>query len=319
MGAGGNGRPTVGGRDVLITGIPRGGTTLTVQLLSGLSDCVAVDEPISLAEFVDGAERPTNRLRSFFRLRQPSSAPSLDRERIANNVMQFCRQARESILTDGTVISKQVDGAVSGGKVSDAVGSDGKRVRLAQRGSMRIDKSLTSDFILYVKQNSRFVGILPELTARAPVFAVVRNPLAILASWNTVSFAVSRGHAGWPERLDSELKSELAARPDVLDRQLYLLDWFFRQIKQYLPPNQVIRYEDLVASNGTALSVVNPSASALQVELTSRNQASVYKSDLMGILGDRILSTDGSYWSFYESHDVKSLISEQRSTGQATT
>jgi hypothetical protein len=311
VGGGGKGRLGWGGRDVLITGVPRGGTTLVVQLLSGLSDCVAVDEPISRAEFVNGAEHQIGPLRSLFGRGQPSSAPPLDRERIADNVMQFCRQARESLLTDGTVISKHVEGAVSGGRVSDAVGGDGKRVRLEQRGSIRIDKSLTRDFTLYVKQNSRFVGILPELTERAPVFAVVRNPLAILASWNTVNFAVTRGHAGWPERFDPKLQAELAARPDVFDRQLYLLDWFFQQIRRYLPANQVIRYEDIVASKGTALSVIHPAASALNVELTSRNHASVYKSDLMGILGDRILSADGSYWSFYESEDVKSLISEQ--------
>jgi hypothetical protein len=315
VGARGKGRPGGGGRDVLITGVPRGGTTLTVQLLSGLSDCVAVDEPISLAEFVNGAERRTGPLRSFFGRRRPASATSLDRERIADNVMQFCSQARDSLLSDGTVISKHVEGAVSGGRVSDVVDSDGKRVRFEQRGSIRIDKPLSSEFTLYVKQNSRFAAILPELTARAPVFAVVRNPLAILASWNTVAFAVSRGHAGWPERFDPKLKTELAARPDVLDRQLYLLDWFFQQIRRYLPTNQVVRYEDIVASKGTALSVVHPAASSLHVELTSRNQASIYKSDLMGTLCDRILSTDGSYWSFYESQDVKNLISEQGSAG----
>ncbi len=40
---------------VFITGLPRSGTTLTTELLGGLPDCVAIDEPIHLDGFIHGA------------------------------------------------------------------------------------------------------------------------------------------------------------------------------------------------------------------------------------------------------------------------
>jgi hypothetical protein len=300
--------------NVLITGLPRAGTTLTTELLGRLPDCVALDEPMDVGLIMQGAEHVSPGNRSVFSWRRSSPSRTVDRERTADNVVEFCRQSRMSALQDGTVITKHVDGGVTGAKVADELTPDGKRTRLARRGVINIDKPLKPDFTLFIKHNSAFTGMLSELKVRFEMFGIVRNPLAILASWNTVPFAVGTGHASLAERLNPDLKAELAGKSDVVDRQLYLLDWFFRRLATHLGKPRTLRYEDIVSSDGAALSVIHPAATQLEANLTSRNRATVYDVELMKTLGQRLLATDGSYWSYYDRADVLNLIPTQDGT-----
>jgi len=48
---------------------------------------------------------------------------------------------------------------------------------------IEVDKQLSPDFLLVMKHNSAFAGVLDRLVRRLPVYAVVRNPLSILSSW----------------------------------------------------------------------------------------------------------------------------------------
>jgi hypothetical protein len=295
--------------NVLITGPPRAGTTLTTQLLGGLPDCVAQDEPMDIGLLVEDVEQVNRRTGSFWRSARSTPKRTVDRDRAADNVIRFCAQSRESVLRDGTVISKHVESGLIGSKVADEFDSNGKRTKLTRRGVIHIDKALSPEFTLFVKHPAAFTAILPELKARAPIFAIVRNPLAILASWNTVPFAVGKGHSALAERMNPDLEMELSRRADLFDRQIYLLDWFFDQFARHLGPSRTIRYEDIIASDGKALSVIHPAAADIQTSLNSRNQAKVYDMELMKDLGDRLLVADGSYWSFYHREDVLSLIS----------
>jgi hypothetical protein len=296
------------GVDVLLTGLPRSGTTLTTELLGTLPDCVAVDEPMDMGQFMRGAEVPRSAKRSTVRFRGESRQSPPDVQQIADNVMAFCHEARQSILRDQRVASRHVDGAVYGTKVADVLRSDGKRTGLARRGQLHIEKPLTQNFVLFVKHNSAFSAIIPQLRERAPVFAVVRNPLAVLASWNTVPMAVSKGHADFAERFHPPLQQALAARPDLFDRQIFLLGWFFEQFCRLLDRSHIVRYEDIVASEGQALDAIHPAAAQIKAKLANRNRARVYDIELMKILGDRLLDTDGSYWSLYDRRDVSDLI-----------
>jgi hypothetical protein len=296
------------GVDVLITGLPRGGTTLTTELLGTLPDCVAVDEPMDMAQFMRGTEVSRSAKRPIARFRGESRQSPPDVHRIADNVMAFCHEARQSILSDQKVASRHVDGAVYGTKVADVLRSDGKRTGLARRGQLRIEKPLTQNFVLFVKHNSAFSAIIPQLRERAPVYAVVRNPLAVLASWNTVPMAVSQGHAAFAERFHPPLEQALAIRSDLFDRQIYLLGWFFEQFCHLLDRSHIVRYEDVVASQGQALRAIHPAAAEIKAKLASRNQARVYDSKLMKVLAERLLDTEGSFWSLYERRDIFDLI-----------
>ena len=69
-------------------------------------------------------------------------------------------------------------------------------------------------------------------------------------------FPVQQGHASIAELLDPDLAIALARIDDRVDRQFFLLSWFFRHFCDDLPDGAFLRYEDMVASNGAALAAV---------------------------------------------------------------
>ena len=59
-----------------------------------------------------------------------------------------------------------------------------------------IGKPLPTDFRLFIKHPAIFTALATRLLVRIPLYAVVRHPLAILASWNTVDMDARLGR--WP-------------------------------------------------------------------------------------------------------------------------
>ena len=74
----------------------------------------------------------------------------------------------------------------------------------------------------------------------------------------------------------------------------------------------MIRYEDIVASGGTALEVVVPEAAAHRSQLSNRNSKRPQGEDhdLLQQLAERLLSTDGPWWKFYERDGVTDLLAK---------
>jgi len=192
--------------------------------------------------------------------------------------------------------------------VADGFEPGGPRQQIARREEIPVGKALSPQFTLFVKHNSAFAGVLPDLSRRAPVYGIVRNPLAILASWNTVPFPVSRGHAHAAERFEPRLAQSLARLADVHARQLHLLQWFFDRLQEVLGSSRIVRYEDIIASEGSVLQVIHPSAAAVKTPLASRNHSKVYDEKTMNELGRRLLGTDGAFWNFYDRADVLGLM-----------
>jgi hypothetical protein len=207
-------------------------------------------------------------------------------------------------------VSRHVDGRVVGTKLADEVDDGGVRGKLFVRGEIHVDKPLSPDFTLVVKHNSGFAAVLPRLVDRFAVFAVVRNPLAVLSSWQTVPFPVQQGHATLAELLDPPLAGALARVKDRIDRQFLLLTWFFRHFRDELPAGAFVRYEDMVASEGAALATIVPRAAELTSPLDNRNASALYDPRTTRALGKRLLDTDGPWWHFYAPDSVRQLLPE---------
>jgi len=274
--------------NVLITGTPRSGTTLTCHMLHKLPDTVALHEPMAVKEF----------------------AALKNQAEICRTIQRFCDEQRTSIHQRQRAISKNVDGAVPDNPVGAGRNETGLRKSIASRGEIAIDKPLSPGFMLVVKHPSAFSAIVEGLVQQFPVYAVVRNPLATLASWSSVSFNVQRGHAPAAERLDPQLASRLAAIPDDLDRMISLLGWFHGQFRRHLPEKSIIRYESIVESGGSALRVVNPTAASLAEPMQSRNASKLYDYETMQRMGERLLNTDDAYWETYTKASVETLLAE---------
>lgn len=215
----------------LLSGVPRSGTTLCCRLAGELPNVVALAEPLH-GPALRGADAPAA---------------------AADAIAAFLGAARARILADGLAPTRHV-----AGKLDDLVqpppqSGSGLRQPQSERGEVRVDKPLSADFILFVKQNALFAALLPVLAPRFRCLALLRNPIAVLASWQTVGLPVQRGRVPAGERFDATLRARLDAEPDVLRRQLIILDWFYAQYQAHLAEDAILRYENLVDSGGQAL------------------------------------------------------------------
>ncbi len=307
--------------NILITGLPRSGTTLTCELLGSLPDTVALDEPLDRNYLMGTSPQPRNGLarvlsrlgRSRVGINGPTEPVGpVSPDDVCRRVEQFVSGTRHSALTRGVVRTKSVNGEVIGRKVSDERDESGMRVRLVTIGEIEVHKPLTPDFVLAIKQCGGFTAVIDALVTRFPVYALIRNPLSILSSWQSVPMPIRDGHIPLAERLNPALARELDGILDPTDRQFYLLDWFFGTFARVLPRASIVSYEDIVASGGRALQALSPRAAQLEAQLGDRNRGRKAIDDAATVhrLAARLLDTDGPWWEFYTRDNVTDLVGQ---------
>jgi hypothetical protein len=272
--------------NVLLTGLPRSGTTLVCHLLSQTDDAVALHEPMQVGQW----------------------AKLAGIDEIFAEIDGFFAANRKSLLEERSASSKNFEGRVPDNPIASQYSDHGLRKSVASRGQIQVDKPLTPDFLLAVKHNAAFTALLEPLVARYRCFAIVRNPLSVLASWQSVDIPVNKGHVPAAERLDPALRAALADIPEAVDRQFYILDWFFAKFARHVPRDRTLFYEELIATGGRSLSVVTPAADLLKEPLSSRNKNALYRQDLYAQLGRRLLDSPGAYWDYYSKASVEALL-----------
>ena len=168
--------------------------------------------------------------------------------------------------------SRSLNGSLPVNPFGTKLSSSGLRRHLDAPGTVTVEKQLSPDFTLFGKHLASFAALIDVLVREFPVFAIVRNPLAALASWSTLDAPLRRGHIRPAEKLHPDLRQRRAAEAEPLSRQIILMDWFFERATSYLPPGAIITYEAIVATQGQALSAIVPGAAAAAEPLSSRNQ-----------------------------------------------
>ena len=273
----------------LLCGIPRSGSSLCCRLAGAARDTVALSEPLAPDVF-DDAENP---------------------DVACARIREFVRETRAGVLANGRAPSMQLDGCLDDRRVSDELTGVGLRPPRGGPGQLRLDKPLSPNFSLLVKHNGMFAMLLPELADHFQVLALVRNPVAVLASWQTVDLAVQRGRAPVPERFDAKLRQTLEGEPDTLRRQVILLEWFFSRFTEHLPLEGILRYEDIVATRGLSLFRRLRTASPRLEALESRNANALYEGvDADALLGaiDAVKGAWSACYSRWECEQVAAAI-----------
>jgi len=270
------------GRDIALTGVPRGGTTLACRLLGQCAQTVALFEPMPVL--------------------------TLPRERAAavDAVHAFYRDVRAQIVRDGSAPSQQREGSVPDNPFAEPDAA-GTRPAQASAGLLRIDPALGARCTLVIKHNAAFTALLPELAQRLPTFAIVRNPLAVLASWQSVPLPVRDGRVPAGEHFDRALAQQLDATATSLQRQLIVLDWCFRRFAEQLPPNRVIRYETMVASQGEALRAAVGLHGAADGPLRERHPQRLCSESVLHELASALQSRDGAWQHWYDHDSIRRL------------
>ncbi len=274
-------------RNVIIAGVPRSGTTLACHLLNKVENTVALNEPF----------------------RASTLSELGDNDAICRKIAKFFKKSRASLLADGTAVSKSVDGAVPDNIIGSQYGEGGVRTKISNtKGVIHIGKPLTGDFHLCIKQVAIFVAILDSLVKHFSCFAVMRNPLGVLMSWNSIVLPYRKGRVKQAEILNQNLADALDRIEDTFDRQIFLLSWFYETINKYIAREAVIHYEDMIKSGGKALRPITPEAATLNESLESRNSSKLYDPELKKILGEKLLKSDGTYWEYYSKESVETLL-----------
>ena len=278
--------------NIVLTGLARSGTTLACHLLNKLPDTVALTEPISPGRFVDLLP---------------------DYGAVVGGVEEFYTRMRRMALEDGEVISKHVGGEVPDNSFGrpDAAG---ERKSVLEKGRIPVGKSLSEDFYLVVKQPGLFTALLPTLSERMPCYAIIRNPLSVLASRTSLGRLPSRhpkGRISAVQKYDEDLERRMASVPrGSLEWRLKMMSHSFERFQSELPEDHIIRYEEIVATGGRALSAVVPTAATLDEPLESKNLNPLYNREEMLDLGEKLLASEGAYWDFYPRERVKELLGQ---------
>jgi hypothetical protein len=269
--------------NVLLTGPPRSGTTMTCSLLNKLPNCVALFEPLPVMELA-----------------------KLKPSRLLGTIKQFTEEQRRMILSEGKATSNSLQGRVPTNSRADP-DERGERRELLDGREIEVANVTGANFSLFIKHPVFFTAALPVLTEAFDCFAVIRNPLSTLMSWQGSEFPVAEGRMPAAEAYDAQLKAALNAEKDTLQRQFRLIDYCFGRYLQYLP-GRVVKYEDIVGSGGKALSILHPSGEQLAEPLESRNKFFLKRNPAASEIAKQLLDRDSPCWKFYSRAAVEGLI-----------
>ena len=236
--------------NVLLTGMPRSGTTMVTAIINQQPNAIGLAEPIQLVRHGD-------------------------RLRAVEEIKRFVTEARASLLAKEPVATKHVGGAIPYNWVEAPTTSGSLRRVLEERSKISFHKELTEEFTLVVKHPAEFTALLDLLRAEFKVFAMIRNPLAVLAAWQTVDMPVNRGTMPMLEAFAPPAFIErLNSATSRLHRQVLLIE-FQLQTYTLLPSSQIIRYEDTLVDAQDALRPILP-ISVPPVDMMSFDPADRY-------------------------------------------
>ena len=209
--------------DLIITGVPRSGTTLAAAIIDQTPNCLCLSEPDNHVDLMNGAASPED------------------------FVSRLCREfetVRRTILSGGSVLDRRrADGAPVTDYFSDPL-SDGRReLAVTTRGIHR--SRLSPDFVLGVKHNALYTAVLPEIvqSGRFRVIAIIRDPVSVLMSWQMLDLPISRGRLPAGERFWPELAALGRADLDLTDKQIRICDLLLYRYGQLADRIAVIPYE----------------------------------------------------------------------------
>lgn len=284
--------PPALGPEALIAGLPRSGTTLALTLLQELSRVIPLDEA----------------------LREPELRLANTSEDIAAITRRFLREQRRLAQDEGIVWTFNKAGAVSSDQFDGPIRNE-MRTRTVHLSWARIPHPFTPRSMLLLKQPVVFTAAIDVMAQIWPMVGIIRNPIAVLGSWNSVDFGIRQGRVVVPERLHPSLQQSLEAIPNQYDRQVALVHWFLGRLKEHLPAERLIRYEDLIPSGGSILSVLVPEAASLRKSLETRNRPDAYDPRILLEVGERMLASEGPAWDLYSKAEASALLDDMLSGG----
>lgn len=215
-------------RNLIVTGIPRSGTTLAAALIDSLEDAVCLSEPDWQSLW---------------------SQEMTDRTEYVERIVKDFDRVRTALL--------------AGESVSDRRNADGSPItnyfRRADRDRSQqfeiLDvrcKGLSPGFLLGMKHNAHYTCVLPDLVTLPDlaILAIIRHPIPTILSWRSLDLPVSRGRLPAADRFWPEIPALWQTTNDLLEVQVRIYGLFCTRYKELSTRLTIIKYEDLVQDPG---------------------------------------------------------------------
>lgn len=212
-----------GRNNLIVTGVPRAGTTLTAALLDGLDDTVCINEPVWQSRWSrEGGSRE---------------------DYVARIAADFAR-VRATLLSGGSVETRVKGG---GGTLTNYFDPSRKRLDVALEPFTRA--GLSPGFLLAMKHNAHYACVLPELAAQQDtgVLAIIRDPVTTIASWRSVDLPVSKGRLPAAEPYWPEIRNIHLSADDLLVKQARILEALFARFDALSDRIAIVKLEDVIA------------------------------------------------------------------------
>jgi len=250
-------------KTVLITGIPRSGTSLLIKLLSEQHNTVCFSEPKWLKEI-----RHDKQSCEEFSKKLEEKIFNIRNEIKRGNPIELTTKKGSNKLPDNYYIK----GA-------------NKIVNVKETRLVHVEHS--KDLIVCVKSNTLFTVCLQQLIDKRPwkIISVVRNPLYVLLSWRSLDIPISKGLIKIGEIYSREIR-EIVKEKNLLIRQVKILDWFYKTY--FLYNKNTLKYEELVNDPQDIVNEILNSINCRAINLKTKNHEMNYsckeKSEILRVL-----------------------------------
>lgn len=248
-----------GHRVILVTGIPRSGTSLLTKILSKNERVLCLSEPRWLKE-----------------IRSPK---------------QNAREFIENLLAQIKLLQQDIK---EGNPIEMMLTKDGElpdNYYLRKKDVVNVKKYrqvfVENKDVICIKSNALFTSCLQYLADNESleVISVVRDPIAVLMSWRSLNLPISKGLITIGEQYSPELK-KICREKILLNRQILILEWFFRQYEQY-NRSSTLRYEDFVKDPEKIIKRSTGIEVSFKEKLYLKNRRKEYKKEEVPVFMER--------------------------------
>lgn len=243
-------------KDLIVTGIPRGGTTLTAALIDNLSDSICLSEPHWQAKW-------------FFEEKNA--------DKLVQLVKKDYKKVRSKILHKEPIIDKRNS---DGTPVTNYFGTkrkgSNKKNKIRQKRSI-IFPNQSENFMLGMKHNAHYTCILPELiqSDHFSVIAVMRHPVPTILSWLSLDLPISKGQLPAAEKVWAELREITESKDNLLKKQVRIYDLFCQRYLDLQDKIHLLKYEDIV-ENPSILEELSGKNFERTLNVNNQNRSKMY-------------------------------------------
>lgn len=240
-------------KNIIITGIPRSGTTLLTAMIDSAPNAVGLHEPGWQAAWMH---------------RNPGSTPE-----------DFIKW----LLGDFVLTRKRL---LEGVPIPDRRAADGSRLtNYFRRGEKPqqmvknfeivpfVKQGLTANFTLAMKHNGLFISVLPDIIATScfTIIAIIRSREEVLASWRRLDLPVSHGRMPAAEYYWPEMKHLVHTPMDLHTKQGKMYDLCVQRLMRHAGDIHIVRYEDFINNPHPAMRLTGVKD---YVDMVDRNNGS---------------------------------------------